>query len=116
MTDANANLLWIVWYRTLQGALEGAPTLLCGLLVAGLLRGIIGPAAIRRWFTDDPKIGPVRAWLTGILLPVCSLGVLPIAWELRRAGVPRATVITVLLAAPLADPFSLTYAFQKLEA
>ena len=116
MTDANASLMWIIWYRTAQGALEAAPTLLAGLLVAGLIRGVFGGAAVRRWLTDDPLVGPVRAWLTGFLLPVCSLGVLPIAWELRRAGVPRATVLTFLLAAPLADPFSLTYAYQKLEA
>ena len=115
MTDSNINLMWAVLYRTLQSALECAPTLLCGLCIAGLIRGMIAPVAVRRWFTVDPKIGPVRAWLTGMLLPGCSLGVLPIAWELRRAGVPRATVLTFLLAAPLADPVSLIYAFQKLE-
>jgi uncharacterized membrane protein YraQ (UPF0718 family) len=115
MTDSNINLVWVILYRTLQSALECAPTLLCGLCIAGLIRGMIGPAAVRRWFTVDPKSGPVRAWLAGLLLPGCSFGVLPIAWELRRAGVPRATVLTFLLAAPLADPFSLIYAFQKLE-
>jgi hypothetical protein len=96
--------------------LEAAPTLLCGFLIAGLIRGMIGSVPIRRLFTDDPLVGPARSWIIGILLPVCSLGVLPVAWELRRAGVPRATVLTFLLAAPLADPFSLTYAFQQLEA
>src|SRR6185369_16157489 len=115
MTDANASLLWSVWFRTLQGALMAASSLLCGLLVAGMIRGMIEPAVVRRWMTDDPRSGPVRAWLAGLLLPVCSLGVLPIAWELRRAGVPRPTVLTFLLAAPLLDPFTLIYAFGKLE-
>src|SRR5262245_56458814 len=115
MTDANASLFWIIWFRTLQGALAAAPTLLCGLIIAGLIRGMIGPVAVRSWFTDNPRVGPVRAWLTGVLLPVCSLGVLPIAWELRRCGVPRATLLAFLLAAPLVDPFSLIYAFARLE-
>src|SRR5262249_8749875 len=35
---------------------------------------------------------------------------------LRRAGVPRATVLTLLLAAPAANVFSLLYTFQKLES
>jgi hypothetical protein len=115
MTQTNINLVWIILFRTLQSGLESIPTLLCGLFVAGLIRGMIGPDAVRRWFTDDPRVGPVRAWFTGMLLPVCSLGAIPIAWELRRAGVPRATVLTFLLTAPLADPFSLISAFQKME-
>jgi uncharacterized membrane protein YraQ (UPF0718 family) len=115
MSDSNINLAWIVFYRTLQSALESAPTLLCGLVLAGLIRGMIGHDAVRRWFTADPTTGPVRAWFTGMLLPGCSFGVIPIAWEFRRAGVPRATILTFLLAAPLADPVSLLYAFQKLE-
>ncbi len=115
MTETNINLIWIVLFRTLQSGLESIPTLLCGLFVAGLIRGMIGPGAVRRWFTDDPQVGPIRAWFTGVMLPVCSLGVVPIAWELRRAGVPRATILTFLLAAPLADPFSLIDAFQKME-
>src|SRR5262245_3819098 len=103
MTDANASLLWIVWFRTLQGALAAAPTLLCGLVIAGLIRGMIGPVAVRSWFTDDPRVGPVRAWLIGVLLPVCSLGVLPIVWELRRCGVQRATLLAFLWAASVQE-------------
>ncbi len=115
MTESSMNLIWVVLFRTLQTALDAVPTLLCGLLIAGLLRGMVGPQVIRRWFTDDPRLGPVRAWLTGLLLPVCSFGILPIAWELKRAGVPRATVVTLLFAAPLVNPFGLLYAFQTLE-
>ena len=43
MTDSNTNLIWVVIFRTLQTALEAAPTLLCGLFIAGLLRGMVGP-------------------------------------------------------------------------
>src|SRR4029077_3583081 len=81
MTEYNINLIRVVLFRTLQTLAVAAPTLLCGLLLAGAIRGMVGPTAVRRWFTDDPRIGPARAWLTGLLLPVCSFGVLPIAWE-----------------------------------
>ena len=114
MADFNGNPFWPILFRTLQTAFEAAPTLLCGLVLAGLMRGVIGAEVLRRWFTNDPKTGPVRACLIGFLLPVCSFGVLPVAWEMRRAGVPRATVLTFLLAAPLANPISVTYAVQKL--
>ncbi len=116
MVDFNENLFAPILFRALQTALEAAPTLLCGLLLAGLLRGLIDPRALRRWFTNDPRVGPIRAGLIGLLLPVCSFGVLPVAWELRRAGVARATVLTFLLTAPLVNPLSLAYAIQKLES
>lgn len=115
MAESMTNLIWMVLFRSLQTALEALPTLLCGLLIAGLIRGAIRPETIRDWFTNDPRIGPVRAWFIGLLLPVCSFGVLPVAWELRRAGIPRASLLTLLLAAPLANPLTLVFAFQKLE-
>ena len=116
MPDLSGNVYWPVLCRALQVALEAAPTLLCGLVLAGLLRGMVKAETLRRWFTNDPFVGPIRAWWIGLLLPVCSFGVLPVAWELRRAGVPRATVLTFLLSAPLANPLSLAYAYQRLES
>jgi uncharacterized membrane protein YraQ (UPF0718 family) len=115
MTDATINQIWVVLFRTIQTLLDASPTLLCGLFISGIMRGMIGPDALRKWFTNDPLIGPVRAWLIGLLIPVCSFGVLPIAWELKRAGVRRASVITFLFSAPLAHPFSLIDGFQRLE-
>src|SRR5262249_27577150 len=70
--------------------------------------------ALRRWIPPDPISGPLRACLLGFLLPVCSLGVLPVVWELRRAGVARAAVLTFLFTAPLAHPLSLVFALRKL--
>lgn len=115
MSDSTINLIWVILFRTAQTLLDAAPTLLCGLFVAGLMRGMIGPITLRQWFTTDYRVGPVRAWFIGLILPVCSFGILPIAWELKRAGVPRACVLTLLFSAPLANPFSLIYAFQRLE-
>ena len=99
MSDSAMNLFWVVLFRTAQTVLDAAPTLLCGLFVAGLMRGMIGPEPLRQWFSADDRIGPVRAWITGLLLPVCSFGVLPIAWELKRAGVPRASLVVLMATA-----------------
>src|SRR5258708_4153009 len=116
MSEPIRAFLYPVLFRALQCLLEAAPTLLCGLVTAGLMRGIVGPEALRRWFTDDTRFGPARACLLGLLLPVCSLGVLPVAWELRRAGVPRVIVLTFLLSAPLTNPFALASSLQTLES
>jgi hypothetical protein len=95
--------------RFSEAALAAAPTLLLGFLTAGALRAMVGPDALRRLFGAGRRSGPVRAWCLGTVLPVCSLGVLPVLRELRRAGVPRATLLSFALAAPMLNPFSLLY-------
>ncbi len=95
--------------RFLQALLYAAPTILFGLLTAGVLRRVAGPEGVRRLFGGSTWRALPRAWLLGMLLPVCSLGVLPVARELRRCGVPAGTVLAFALAAPLVNPLSFLY-------
>src|ERR1700682_287824 len=103
------NTFWSVILRTGQIGIEASTTLLCGLLVAGVMRRMLGAAGTRRLFGGPGWKGLLRAWGIGTLLPVCSLGVLPIAREMRRAGVPVGTILAFVLAAPHINPLSLLY-------
>ena len=89
--------------------MEASTTLLCGLLVAGVMRRMLGAAGTRRLFGGAGWKGLFRAWAVGTLLPVCSLGVIPIAREMRRAGVRGGTILAFVLAAPHINPLSLLY-------
>src|SRR5438045_5317561 len=102
-------LFWSVVLRTGQVAVEASVTLLCGLLVAGVMRRMLGAEGVRRLFGGDGWKGLLRAWGIGTLLPVCSLGVIPIAREMRRSGVPSGTILAFVLAAPHINPLSLLY-------
>jgi hypothetical protein len=95
--------------RTGQTAVEASSTLLIGFLVAAVLRRMLGAAGTRRLFGGPGLGGLVRAWAIGSLLPVCSLGVIPVARELHRAGVRSGTVLAFVLAAPQLNPLSLLY-------
>lgn len=95
--------------RTGQLAIESSTTLLCGLIVAGVMRRMLGAEGTRRLFGGAGWKGLLRAWGVGTLLPVCSLGVIPIAREMRRAGVPSGTILAFVLAAPHINPLSLLY-------
>lgn len=97
-----------------QTALESVLTVLIGVVVAGLFRRMVGPAATRNLFGRGWR-GLVRGWVAGMLLPVCSLGVIPVARELRRAGVPGGTVLSFVLAAPLLNPISFLYGLTLAE-
>jgi uncharacterized membrane protein YraQ (UPF0718 family) len=92
-----------------QTAIESSSTAVIGLFVAAILRRMVGAAGTRRLFGDDGWQGLFRGWAIGSLLPVCGLGVIPVVRELRRAGVPAATVLAFLLAAPQLNPLSFLY-------
>ena len=100
--------------RFAQFALESVLTVLVGVVVAGIFRRMVGPASTRRLFGRGWQ-GLLRGWIAGMLLPVCSLGVIPVARELRRAGVPGGTVLSFVLAAPLLNPISFLYGLTLAE-
>jgi uncharacterized membrane protein YraQ (UPF0718 family) len=107
-------IFWGFVLRLGQVAIEASLTLVIGAVVAGVLRRMVGPAGTRRLFGRGWK-GLFRGWLAGMLLPVCSLGVIPVARELRRAGVPGGTVLAFVLAAPLLNPISFLYGLTLAE-
>ena len=80
-----------------------------GCFIAGVFRRMLGPATVRRIFGDHTKFGLIAGWLIGMLLPVCSLGVIPIVHEMHRVGVKRGTIVAFGLTAPLFNPMSVLY-------
>ncbi|MEM9825821.1 MAG: permease [Planctomycetota bacterium] len=95
--------------RVLQGFAAAAPTLLVGLLIASIIRYYLGDKGTRRLFGGDSIRSLPQSWLVGMLLPVCSIGVLPILREMRRAGVKPGAMSAFALSAPLFNPLSLLY-------
>ena len=104
-----AELVWGTVYRMLMALVHAAPTILCGLVVAAVLRRLVGPAVVRSLMATGSVWSLVRAWLLGMLLPVCSIGAIPVARELARAGVGGAAVLAFAVSAPLFNPISLLY-------
>ena len=93
--------------RAVAAAANAAPTVLCGLVVAAVIRELFGPALTRRLLAAGSWWSLVRAWLLGMLLPVCSIGAIPVALELRRAGLAGGAVLAFAVSAPLFNPISL---------
>jgi uncharacterized protein len=106
MTDA---FLWGGVLRFAQAFLQASPTILIGLIVAGVMRYLLGREGTRRLFGGDSRRSLLQAWLIGMLLPVCSLGVIPVIREMRRAGLSGGTILAFALSAPLFNPLSLLY-------
>ena len=102
-------IFWGGLLRFGEAALAGAPTLLVGLFVAGVFRKLIGPENVLKLFGGTGWRSLPQSWLWGMLLPVCSIGVIPVAYELRRAGLKGGAILAFALTAPLFNPLSLLY-------
>jgi len=103
------SLFWGAALRFLQALVQATPTILVGLIVAGVFRRLLGHAGTRRLFGDNTWRSLPQAWAVGMLLPVCSLGVIPVVREMRRAGVSGGAVLAFGLTAPLFNPISVLY-------
>ncbi|MEZ6151373.1 MAG: permease, partial [Pirellulaceae bacterium] len=95
--------------RFVQGIAAAAPTLAVGLFVAAVLRYYLGQAGTKRLFGGESLWALPQAWLVGMLLPVCSIGVIPIIREMRRMGIRPGAITAFALSAPLFNPLSLLY-------
>ena len=95
--------------RTAEALLAATPTLLVGLLVAAILRFYFDQAGVRRLFGGAGLRSLPQSWAIGMLLPVCSIGVLPVLLEMRRAKVKAGAMSAFALSAPLFNPLSLLY-------
>lgn len=96
-------------FRLCQVVIYSSLWLVIGLVVAAIFRNMLGPAKVRKLFGEGTRRGIFTGWLIGMLLPVCSLGAIPIVRELHRSKVKGGTIIAFGLTAPLFNPMSVLY-------
>ena len=102
-------IFWGAVLRVSQAVVQAAPTILVGLFVAGVFRRLLGHEGTRRLFGAGTRRELPQAWIVGMLLPVCSLGVIPIAREMRRARISGGAILAFAMTAPLFNPLSMLY-------
>jgi uncharacterized membrane protein YraQ (UPF0718 family) len=102
-------IFWGAGLRVSQALIQATPTILVGLAVAGIFRRLLGHEGTRRLFGCGTWRELPQAWLIGMLLPVCSLGVIPIAREMRGARISGGTILAFAMTAPLFNPLSMLY-------
>jgi hypothetical protein len=64
---------------------------------------------MQKLFGGDSLRSLPQSWLVGMLLPVCSIGVIPIIREMRKQGIRPGAITAFALSAPLFNPLSLLY-------
>lgn len=96
--------------------LEAAPFLLLGAFLAALFEVFVPPGLVERLTPRHPLAQVAAGLLSGLVLPTCECGVVPVVRRLLQKGVPPRMAIPYMLAAPVVNPVVLlsTYvAFQN---
>ncbi|MEM7808091.1 MAG: hypothetical protein AAF561_08270 [Planctomycetota bacterium] len=91
-----------------EAVIAAVPDLLVGVLLAGVLRHVVGDVRLQRWFAK-----PWTTALTAIAWPVGAAGILPIAVVLHRAGVRPAAVVATLFVGGAVGPLSIAYLMER---
>ncbi len=80
---------------------EMAPFLLIGVFAAGLVHESLGRFQKLRRFARKRSFFSLSFFnLSGLLLPICSCGTVPMAVGMRHQGVPLGSVFTFIFSAP----------------
>jgi uncharacterized membrane protein YraQ (UPF0718 family)/copper chaperone CopZ len=83
-----------------QVMLDLSPSLLLGLLIAGLMHVYLPKGFVHRGL-NRPDLGSVtRASLIGLPLPLCSCGVIPTALGLRNEGASKGATTAFMISTP----------------
>lgn len=102
-------IIWGSVLRILQAAMQASPFIFTGLCIMGLFHRLMGQQNTRTMFGSNSVASLFQSWLIGMLLPGCSLGVIPIVKQLRRSGIAVGTIFAFALSSPLFDPLSMLY-------
>ncbi len=88
-----------------------APSLILGLLVAGILHVFVKRDRITGHLGRPGILSSVKAAVLGVPLPLCSCGVLPAAVSLRKDGASDGAVTSFLISTPQTgvDSISVTW-------
>lgn len=84
--------------------LEAAPFLLLGSFLAALIECFVPPERMQRLFPRRAVPGVLAGLFAGLFLPVCECGIVPIVRRMLTKGVPPASAMTYMLAAPIVNP------------
>lgn len=103
--------------RLAEAVVSGLPYVLTGLLLAAAVSVYVPVGRLRRWVatrddgrSDNALLSPLVGAVWGMVLPVCSVGAIPLLLVARRAGVSRRGLAGFAVTSGFVNPYTLIYA------
>lgn len=83
---------------------EGAPYILIGTLLSGLIDAFLPAKLLDRLLPRNRVFSTLIAGFLGLIFPVCECAVVPVIRRLVQKGLPLSCALTYMLSAPIMNP------------
>lgn len=93
---------------------DAAPWLLVSYLLAGIMHEFVSPERLQRHLGNTRVSSLVKATLSGMILPVCSCGAIPLGLSLYYSGAYLGPSLAFMVASPMINPAAILLAFGLL--
>ncbi len=94
--------------------LGAAPWLVVSFALAGLMHEFVRPERMQSELGNTGPLALVKATVSGMLLPICSCGVIPIGLGLYYSGAYLGPVLAFMTATPIINPAAVLLAYGLL--
>lgn len=95
--------------------LNGASVwLVISFIIAGLLHNILSPDKFQRMLGNTRPSSLIKATISGMLLPICSCGVIPLGLGLYYSGAYLGPTLAFMTATPIINPAAVLLAYGLL--
>jgi len=94
--------------------LTSGPWLVISFVVCGVLHAFLRPEILQRALGNTRFLSLLKATVSGVLLPLCSCGVMPLALGLYYSGAYLGPTLAFLVATPVINPAAAILAFALL--
>ncbi len=88
--------------------------LVLSFIVAGLLRQFLDPSKFQRTLGNRGLPAVIKATLSGMLLPICSCGVIPLGLGMYYTGAYLGPTLAFMVATPIINPAAVLLAYGLL--
>jgi uncharacterized protein len=91
-----------------------SPWIVISLIIAGLLHATLKPENFQRLLGNRKVSSLVKATLSGMLLPICSCGVIPLGLGMYYSGAYLGPTLAFMIATPIINPAAILLAYGLL--
>lgn len=91
-----------------------SPWLVASFIMAGLLRQFLDPAKFQRALGNRGISAIIKATISGMLLPICSCGVIPLGLGMYYTGAYLGPTLAFMVATPIINPAAILLAYGLL--
>lgn len=88
--------------------------LIFSFLLAGFLRNILNPLKFQKMLGNTKLSSILKSTLSGMLLPICSCGVIPLGMSMYFSGAYLGPVLAFMTSTPMINPVAILLAFGLL--